>query len=96
MKETEKYELPEQVQLYFEFSAGQVYESAGRDDHALQKYLNCKNLGERLEPYNPDRALSFCGLGSVMYHMEEYKLAARSFLKVNNSNILNHIIDFIK
>lgn len=79
---TKKYELPEQVQLYFEFSSGQVYESTGRDDFALQKYLNCKFLGERLEFNNPDRALPFCGMGSVLYHMEEYKLAARCFLKV--------------
>ena len=59
-----------------------MYESAGRDDFALQKYLNCKGLGERTEFNNPDRALAFCGLGSVLYHMEEYKLSARCFLKV--------------
>jgi len=68
--------------LYFEFSSGQIYESAGRDDFALQKYLTCKTLGERIEFNNPDRALAFCGMGSVLYHMEEYKLGARCFLKV--------------
>lgn len=81
MLETKKYELPEQIQLFFEFSAGQIYESVGRDDYALQKYLNCKAIGERLEFNNPDRALAFCGMGSVLYHMEEYKLASRCFLK---------------
>jgi len=38
-------------------------------------------LGDKLEYTNPDRSLAYCGLGSVLYNTEEYKLALRSFLK---------------
>jgi hypothetical protein len=63
-----------------------VYESAGRDDYALQKYMSCKSLSASLEFNNPDRALPFSGLGNVFYNMEEYEMATRCFLLVKIIN----------
>ena len=50
---------------------------------ALNRFLECKTLGEKLEFNNPDRALGLSGVGSVLFHMEEFELAARCFMKVN-------------
>ena len=61
---------------------GSVYESAGRDDLALSSFLNAKNIGNKLPSNSPDKALSFCGLGMVLYNIEEWELSLRSFLKV--------------
>ena len=74
--------MPDKIQLFYEFSEGQIYESAGLDDLALEKYMQCKTLSETLSLIDPDRALSFCGLGSVFYHVDEFKFATRCFQKV--------------
>ena len=67
--------------------AASIYESAGRDDLALQVYYKCYNeslryadLLKRLEINHPDRALPFIGLGTVFYNSAEYELGARCFL----------------
>ena len=72
----------EGLDLFFEFQMGSVYESAGRDDLALSSFLSAKNMGNKLPMNSPDRALSFCGLGMVLYNIEEWELSLRSFLKV--------------
>ena len=59
-----------------------MYESAGRDDLALVAYLNARLFSTKLPTNNPDKALAYCGLGSVFYNTEEYNWALRSFLKV--------------
>ncbi len=40
-------EVPENVLLFFEYSKGLVYESAGKDDNALSQYLICRNYLEK-------------------------------------------------
>lgn len=55
---------------------------------------------DKLSSDHPDRALPYCGLGSVLYHMEEYELSARAFMKarilrensIGDENIENAII----
>jgi len=49
----------------------------------LQQYFICKGICDKLAKisYSPDRALAYCGLGSVLYELEEYALALRSYLK---------------
>jgi hypothetical protein len=42
-------ELPEAIQLFFDYSKGLVYESAGKDDFAFQQFLVCRN---HVEKYN--------------------------------------------
>eukprot|EP01015_Nassula_variabilis_P020355 TRINITY_DN3522_c0_g3_i3.p1 TRINITY_DN3522_c0_g3~~TRINITY_DN3522_c0_g3_i3.p1 ORF type:complete len:270 (-),score=49.98 TRINITY_DN3522_c0_g3_i3:87-896(-) len=74
-------EIPDEIFLFIEFSIGSVYESAGRDDYALNQYLNCRSYTEKFDFMNPDRALPYCGLGSVFYHAEDYEWATRCFLK---------------
>ena len=40
-------DLPEEISLFFEYSKGLVYESAGRDDYALTQFLGCRNYSEK-------------------------------------------------
>lgn len=75
-------DLTDGLELYFEFSKASVYESAGRDDLALVAYLNARQFSTKLPTNNPDKALAYCGLGSVFYNTEEYEWALRSYLKV--------------
>jgi hypothetical protein len=35
----------------------------------------------RLSYNHPDQALPYCGIGSVLYHLEEYTFALRAYLK---------------
>jgi tetratricopeptide (TPR) repeat protein len=66
-------------EMFFCLSVGSVYESAGKDDLALSQYMKAKDV--QLQSNHPDRAFPFCGLGSVLYHMEEPAWALRLFLK---------------
>lgn len=77
-EDTTKKMRPE-VELFFELSIASVYESAGRDELALAKYLSAKSID--LVYNHPDRAFPYCGLGSVLFHMEEPKWALRAYLK---------------
>jgi len=40
-------EIPEEVNLFFEYAKGLVYESISRDDYALNQFLNCKSYAEK-------------------------------------------------
>lgn len=71
--------LRAEVELFFELSLGSVYESAGRDELALAKYLSAKEI--KLVYNHPDHAFPYCGLGSVLYHMEEPVWALRAYCK---------------
>lgn len=55
---------------------------------AMTSFLNTKNIGNKLPMNSPDRALPFCGLGVVLYNIEEWELSLRSFLKVSISDII--------
>lgn len=72
-------QLRPEIELFFELSLGSVYESAGRDELALARYLSAKEI--KLVYNHPDQAFPYCGLGSVLYHMEEPKWALRAYLK---------------
>jgi len=74
-------EIPEEVNLFFEYAKGLVYESISRDDYALNQFLNCKSYAEKMPFNSVDRALPFCGIGSVLYKTFDYKWALRAFLK---------------
>lgn len=62
-------ELGENTLLFFEYSKASIYASAGRDDYALYWYFQCKYMSDKLPYTNPDRALAYCGLGSVIYNI---------------------------
>lgn len=65
--------------LFFELSIAGVYESAGKDDLALNQYMKAREI--KLVADHPDAAFAYCGLGCVMYHMEEPAWALRLYLK---------------
>ncbi|CAI2359845.1 unnamed protein product [Moneuplotes crassus] len=71
--------LRPEIELFFELSLGSVYESAGRDELALSKYLSAKNI--KLVYNHPDQAFPYCGIGSILFHMEEPVWALRAYLK---------------
>ena len=69
--------------MFFILSIASVYESSGKDDLALYQYIKAKDLN--LTPYNhPDIAFPYCGLGSVLYHVEEPTWALRLYLKARD------------
>jgi tetratricopeptide (TPR) repeat protein len=71
-----------EYELFFELSIANVLESAGHDEIALVKYISAKNVSSRgLPSHHPDVAIPYCGIASVLYHMEEYTLSLRAYLK---------------
>mmetsp|Transcript_4956 Transcript_4956/g.6364 ORF Transcript_4956/g.6364 Transcript_4956/m.6364 type:complete len:170 (+) Transcript_4956:313-822(+) len=60
-------------------SLGSVYESCGKDDIAISYYMRAQEI--KLAYNHPDVAFAFCGLGSVMYHIDEPAWALRCYLK---------------
>lgn len=60
-------------------SLGSVYESFGKDDIALSYYMRARKV--QLVYNHPDQAFPYCGLGSVLYHMDEPAWALRCYLK---------------
>jgi hypothetical protein len=64
--------------MFFDLSLGSVYESAGKDDLAIDCYLKARSI--KLPSNHPDLAFPFAGLGSVMYHMEEPSNSLRMYL----------------
>jgi len=75
---TRSHLRPEQ-ELYFELSLGSIYESAGKDDIAMSCYMHALEI--RLQHNHPDEAFAYCGLGSVLYHIDEPAWALRCYLK---------------
>jgi len=71
---------PEQ-ELFFEMSLGSIYESSGKDDIALSCYMRAKTINKLLAYNHPDQAFAFCGLGSVLFHIDEPAWALRCYLK---------------
>ena len=69
---------PEQ-ELYFDMSLGSVYESSGKDDIAVSYYMKAREI--KLPFNHPDQAFPYCGLGSVLYHIDEPAWALRCYLK---------------
>lgn len=59
--------LAAEEEMFFDLCIGGVYESAGKDDLALNQYMLARNVKPKLSDDHPDRAFPYCGLGSVMY-----------------------------
>ena len=72
--------LRPEFELFFELSLASVLESFGKDNLALQKFIVAKNVKD-LRFNHPDKAIPYCGIGSVLYHLKEYVWACRSYLK---------------
>jgi tetratricopeptide (TPR) repeat protein len=72
--------LKPDAELFFEMAKGSVYESCKKDELALAQYFGAKVISDRLAFSNPDRALLYCGLGSVLCHLGNYYLSLRSYL----------------
>ena len=72
--------LKADAELFFEMAKGAIYESCKKDTLALAQYYHSKHISDRLGFNNPDRALVYCGLGSVLAHLGHYALALRSYL----------------
>lgn len=67
-------------ELYFDMSLGSIYESCGLDDIALAAYMRAIDIKLGFE-FHPDAAFAYCGLGSVMYHIDEPAWALRCYLR---------------
>lgn len=65
--------------MFFHLSIASVFESSGKDDLALNSYLQARDI--KLPSNHPDLAFPFCGMGSVLYHMEEPAWALRFYLR---------------
>ena len=65
--------------MFYDLSIASVYESCGKDDLALNTYMKAKAI--KLPYTHPDNAFPLCGLGSVLYHMEEPAWALRLYLR---------------
>ena len=76
---TTKTHLRPEQELYFELSLGSIYESAGKDDIAMSCYMRALDI--KLQYNHPDEAFAYCGLGSVLYHIDEPAWALRCYLK---------------
>ena len=63
-------DLSQNIELYFDFSRGGVYLSAGKDDYAFKCFYECRYNAEKINYLNPDRALPYCGLGEALYNAE--------------------------
>lgn len=72
--------LKPDADLFFEMAKGAIFESCKKDSLALAQYFDSKHISDRLGFNNPDRALVYCGLGSVLTHLGNYHLALRSYL----------------
>ena len=71
--------LRPELELYFEMSLGSVYESCGKDDIAMDCYMRARQI--ILPKNHPDEAFPYCGLGSVLYQIDEPAWALRCYLK---------------
>ena len=71
--------LPPIQELYFDMSLGSIYESMAIDDLAIEAYMRALIIP--LPSSHPDAAFPYCGLGSVMYHIDEPAWALRCYLK---------------
>ncbi|CAK69928.1 unnamed protein product (macronuclear) [Paramecium tetraurelia] len=86
-------ELHDAEMVFFEYFGGQIYEIAGQDEAALNKFLRVKFHADKLQADHPDKALPYCGIGSVLYHMQEYELGTRMIREssIGDENIENAI-----
>lgn len=70
-----------QVDLFFTLTFGNIYESLEYNLMALRYYMKAKQICDKLELTNPDSALAYCNIGSLMIKIREFDWAFRSFLR---------------
>ena len=88
--------LKPEIELFFEMTRGGIYESCEKDGLALGQYTYTKITSDKLPFNHPDRALVYCGLGSVLHHLGQSEVALRSFLmakKIRERTIGGDTID---
>ena len=82
IKGSSQKNLKKEQEMFYDLSIASVYESSGKDDLALNYYMKAKDI--KLPYGHPDEAFPLCGLGSVLYHMEEPAWALRLYLQARN------------
>jgi tetratricopeptide (TPR) repeat protein len=70
-----------QGDLYFNILFGNLYESLELNQMAMRYYMKAKLTTDKLMLTNPDCALVFCNLGSLMIRLREYEWAFRCYWK---------------
>lgn len=73
--------ISSQADLYFYLMFGNLYESLELNLMSLRYYMKAKLITDKLPPTNPDCALVFCNLGSLLIRLREYEWAFRCFWK---------------
>jgi hypothetical protein len=73
-------ELKPELEFFFDLSKAAIYESSAKDELALSQYYHTRPLLEKMPFNHPDRALLYCGLGSVLYHMGHFYESTRCYL----------------
>eukprot|EP00358_Blepharisma_japonicum_P005143 CAMPEP_0202944452 /NCGR_PEP_ID=MMETSP1395-20130829/5242_1 /ASSEMBLY_ACC=CAM_ASM_000871 /TAXON_ID=5961 /ORGANISM="Blepharisma japonicum, Strain Stock R1072" /LENGTH=590 /DNA_ID=CAMNT_0049643271 /DNA_START=270 /DNA_END=2039 /DNA_ORIENTATION=+ len=73
-------DLKPEIDLFFEITRGAIYQSCNKDGLALAQYFSCKASSDKLPFNHPDKALIWCGLGSVLFHLGHYSIALRAYL----------------
>ena len=63
---------------------GNLYESLELNLMSLRYYMKAKLITDKLPPTNPDSALVYCNLGSLLIRLREYEWAFRSFWRSKN------------
>jgi len=70
-----------QGDLYFNILFGNLYESLELNLMELRYYMKANLITDKLMLTNPDCALVFCNLGSLMIRLREYEWSFRCFWK---------------
>jgi len=73
--------ISSQADLYFYIMFGNLYESLELNLMSMRYYFKAKLITDKFSPTNPDCALVYCNIGSLMISMREYEWAFRSFWK---------------
>lgn len=74
--------LPLEVNLYFFSEFASLHTALRQDELALRLLWKAKRYSDSLPQAHPDTAVVWSGLGRVLFHVGEYSIAARAFLKV--------------
>lgn len=72
--------LKPELALFFELTLASIFESCKKYKVALAQYINTRPVFDKLSFNHPDQALLYCGLGFVLHHLGEFRLATRSYL----------------
>jgi tetratricopeptide (TPR) repeat protein len=74
-----------QVDLFFNFTFANLYQSLGYHLMAIRYAVNCKYIVDKFDTQNPNNALAYCCLGSVMFRIREYEWSLRMYNKAKET-----------